>query len=287
MRCVPSLPARRTVSVSTSSTARTTRRRSRSCTLMISDMQVMTSHPELQKWAESRNPSGEQSTSMQSCLIRPVQRILKYPLFLKELSALVADDNARAARVSEAMKTVVGAANHINEMTRLCETFTAELASAIPGFRLTLHIGTIGAHGEVLFWTVEKGRPRREQSGYLIVLPDTIFLLEARKDTRRRGGLAYKLVASVLSETADMAEAVDVDSGERTLCLTLREAPVLLEDGTADISRVFTLKCSSLDDRSRFLRAVQLAAANRRAVLQQSPRAMPMSPGMRTSLVEV
>ncbi len=46
---------------------------------------VLSSSSALQAWAEARNPSNELSSSLQSYLIRPVQRILKYPLLLREI----------------------------------------------------------------------------------------------------------------------------------------------------------------------------------------------------------
>ena len=40
-------------------------------------------------------------------------------------------------------------ASHINEMTKLAETFSAELATAWPRFRLASHLGSLMAHGEI------------------------------------------------------------------------------------------------------------------------------------------
>ena len=53
--------------------------------------QVLSTSSALQTWAEARNPSGELSTALQSYLIRPVQRILKYPLLLREIRSPVFD----------------------------------------------------------------------------------------------------------------------------------------------------------------------------------------------------
>ncbi len=39
----------------------------------------------LQEFLAARNPSGELSFAVQSYLIKPIQRILKYPLLLREL----------------------------------------------------------------------------------------------------------------------------------------------------------------------------------------------------------
>ena len=69
----------------------------------------------------------------------------------------------------------------MNEMTRVCELFSSELASAVPGFRLTSHIGglcptrfmtifgflragLLSAHGEATFINVldEKHRLRKD-----------------------------------------------------------------------------------------------------------------------------
>ena len=43
---------------------------------------------QLQVYLDARNPSGELSHAVQSYLIKPVQRILKYPLLLRELTSV-------------------------------------------------------------------------------------------------------------------------------------------------------------------------------------------------------
>eukprot|EP00048_Salpingoeca_helianthica_P023696 m.26337 g.26337 ORF g.26337 m.26337 type:complete len:1074 (+) comp8929_c1_seq1:17-3238(+) len=253
------------------------------CANHASALQVLSGSTALQAWADARNPSGELSTALSSHLIRPVQRILKYPLLLRELTASLPEE-ARVPQIQAAMQTVVTAANHINDMTKLVETFGSELAAAIPGYRLSLNIGSLMAHGETTMLAEDKTRTRRDASCYLLVLPETIFLFEARKDRKGKGS-AYKLAASILAETAELCDAPDTDAADRVLLWGLREAPVVLEDGTQDNGRLFTFRAATISERSQFVRAIQAAASNKRAVTPGPTP--PRSPGVRTSLVEV
>ncbi|KAK1888948.1 T-lymphoma invasion and metastasis-inducing protein 2 [Dissostichus eleginoides] len=62
---------------------------------------------------ETRNPTNQHSASLESFLIKPVQRILKYPLLLREL----------------ALRAMEDAASHINEMQKIYEEFGCVLGS--------------------------------------------------------------------------------------------------------------------------------------------------------------
>jgi T-lymphoma invasion and metastasis-inducing protein 1 len=49
-------------------------------------------NPKLEQFLIARNPKQQHSSSLESYLIKPIQRILKYPLLLKQLLNFVGED---------------------------------------------------------------------------------------------------------------------------------------------------------------------------------------------------
>lgn len=86
----------------------------------------------LQDFLMSCNTKRQQSTSLESYLIKPIQRILKYPLLLQQLKNLAAGSASEEGCGSEAHQALVDAlfgmervAEHINEMQRIHEEYGA------------------------------------------------------------------------------------------------------------------------------------------------------------------
>jgi T-lymphoma invasion and metastasis-inducing protein 1 len=99
----------------------------------------------LQEFLQSRNPRQQHSSTLESYLIKPIQRILKYPLLLQQLRNLT--DSASSEHqhlvgtltpcgvlecafhvvcpVAEALKGMEKVAEHINEMQRIHEEYGA------------------------------------------------------------------------------------------------------------------------------------------------------------------
>ncbi|XP_078698771.1 rho guanine nucleotide exchange factor TIAM1-like isoform X2 [Branchiostoma floridae x Branchiostoma belcheri] len=72
---------------------------------------------------EARNPKHQHSATLESFLIKPIQRIMKYPLLLKQLAALTNHESDEHFHLSEALKGMTSVAEHINEMQRLFEEY--------------------------------------------------------------------------------------------------------------------------------------------------------------------
>eukprot|EP00055_Hartaetosiga_balthica_P012678 m.62344 g.62344 ORF g.62344 m.62344 type:complete len:1611 (-) comp8028_c0_seq1:154-4986(-) len=79
------------------------------------------------EWLDARNPRQEQSASFASLLIKPFQRILKYPLLLKSIDDNLPGQGEVNAIVKEALGCVKGIASHINSMKGLCDVFEEPL----------------------------------------------------------------------------------------------------------------------------------------------------------------
>uniref|UniRef100_A0A667Y9H2 TIAM Rac1 associated GEF 1 n=1 Tax=Myripristis murdjan TaxID=586833 RepID=A0A667Y9H2_9TELE len=74
---------------------------------------------------DERNPKQQHSSTLESYLIKPIQRVLKYPLLLRELYSLTDPDSEEHYHLDVAMKAMNKVASHINEMQKIHEEFGA------------------------------------------------------------------------------------------------------------------------------------------------------------------
>ncbi|KAM4866026.1 rho guanine nucleotide exchange factor TIAM2 [Thomomys bottae] len=72
---------------------------------------------------DARNPTKQHSSTLESYLIKPVQRVLKYPLLLKELVSLTDLESEEHYHLTEALKAMEKVASHINEMQKIYEDY--------------------------------------------------------------------------------------------------------------------------------------------------------------------
>lgn len=79
----------------------------------------------LQEFLQSKNPRQEHSSTLESYLIKPIQRILKYPLLLLQLKNLTDPYCDEHMHLVEALKGMEKVAEHINEMQRIHEEYGA------------------------------------------------------------------------------------------------------------------------------------------------------------------
>ncbi|XP_043919335.1 rho guanine nucleotide exchange factor TIAM2 isoform X2 [Protopterus annectens] len=77
------------------------------------------------EFLDARNPTKQHSSTLESYLIKPVQRVLKYPLLLKELVSLTDPDSEEHYHLTEALKAMEKVASHINEMQKIYEDYGA------------------------------------------------------------------------------------------------------------------------------------------------------------------
>ncbi|CAH2251619.1 T-lymphoma invasion and metastasis-inducing 2 isoform X1 [Pelobates cultripes] len=75
------------------------------------------------EFLDARNPTKQHSSTLESYLIKPVQRVLKYPLLLKELVSLTDNESEEHYHLTEALKAMEKVASHINEMQKIYEDY--------------------------------------------------------------------------------------------------------------------------------------------------------------------
>uniref|UniRef100_UPI00398ED36A rho guanine nucleotide exchange factor TIAM1-like isoform X2 n=1 Tax=Pristiophorus japonicus TaxID=55135 RepID=UPI00398ED36A len=82
-------------------------------------------NPAFKAFLDAQNPKQQHSSTLESYLIKPIQRVLKYPLLLKELISLTDSDSEEHYHLTVAMKAMNKVASHINEMQKLHEEYGA------------------------------------------------------------------------------------------------------------------------------------------------------------------
>ncbi|KAG5846781.1 hypothetical protein ANANG_G00118600 [Anguilla anguilla] len=82
------------------------------------------------EFLEAKNPTKQHSSTLESYLIKPVQRVLKYPLLLRELVSLTDSDSEEHYHLTEthlhtqpSTQAMEKVASHINEMQKIYEDY--------------------------------------------------------------------------------------------------------------------------------------------------------------------
>ncbi|XP_061157572.1 rho guanine nucleotide exchange factor TIAM2 [Syngnathus typhle] len=75
------------------------------------------------EFLDARNPTKQHSSTLESYLIKPVQRVLKYPLLLRELVSLTDANSEEHYHLTEALRAMEKVASHINEMQKIYEDY--------------------------------------------------------------------------------------------------------------------------------------------------------------------
>ncbi|XP_047660647.1 rho guanine nucleotide exchange factor TIAM1 isoform X2 [Tachysurus fulvidraco] len=81
--------------------------------------------PEFKAFLAKRNPRQQHSSTLESYLIKPIQRVLKYPLLLRELYCLTDPESEEHYHLNVAIKAMNKVASHINEMQKIHEEYGA------------------------------------------------------------------------------------------------------------------------------------------------------------------
>uniref|UniRef100_A0A3Q3KV78 DH domain-containing protein n=2 Tax=Mastacembelus armatus TaxID=205130 RepID=A0A3Q3KV78_9TELE len=137
------------------------------------------------RFLETRNPTNQHSSSLESYLIKPVQRVLKYPLLLRELVSLTDPESPEHTHLTDALRAMEKVASHINEMQKIYEDYgavfdqlTAEQSS--PDKQVTeISMGEFLVHSSVVWLNPLPclGRLRKEPELTLFVFKRAVILV--------------------------------------------------------------------------------------------------------------
>ncbi|CAJ1077763.1 T-lymphoma invasion and metastasis-inducing protein 2 [Xyrichtys novacula] len=135
------------------------------------------------RFLEARNPTNQHSASLESYLIKPVQRVLKYPLLLRELVSLTDPESPEHTHLTEALRAMEKVASHINEMQKIYEEYGSVfdlLAAEQSGAdKQEISMGEFLVHSSVIWLNPlpSLGRLRKDPELTLFVFKRAVILV--------------------------------------------------------------------------------------------------------------
>ncbi|XP_012937622.1 protein still life, isoform SIF type 1 isoform X2 [Aplysia californica] len=111
----------------------------------------------LREFLRARNPKQQHSATLESYLIKPIQRILKYPLLLQQLCNMTHLDTDEHHHLSEALKGMEAVAEHINEMQKIYDEYGSVFDELTKSYKennphkppIELNVGDLQMYGTV------------------------------------------------------------------------------------------------------------------------------------------
>ncbi|RLW03356.1 hypothetical protein DV515_00006661 [Chloebia gouldiae] len=214
---------------------------------------------------DAQNPRRQHSSTLESYLIKPIQRILKYPLLLKELFALTDVDSEEHYHLDVAIKTMNKVASHINEMQKIHEEYGAvfdQLIAEQTGEKkevADLSMGDLLLHNTVIWLNPPASLGKWKKEPELAAFGSHRASIYEDWDPFRfrhmipLEALQVRALASADAETNSVCEIVHVKS-----------------ESEGRPERTFHLCCSSPEHRKDFLKAVHsiLRDKHRRQLLK-------------------
>ncbi|XP_041949328.1 LOW QUALITY PROTEIN: T-lymphoma invasion and metastasis-inducing protein 1-like [Alosa sapidissima] len=226
--------------------------------------------PDFKAFLDERNPRRQHSFTLESYLIKPIQRVLKYPLLLRELHSLTDPESDEHYHLDVAMKAMNKVASHINEMQKIHEEYGAvfdQLISEQSGERkevADLSMGDLLLHATVAWINPPPSLVKGKKEPELAVFVFRTALVFVYKDSSKH---KKKIGASHRVSTADEKDPIRFRHMIPTDDLQLRNLGNA--DGTAMCEivhvrsesegrpeRTFHLCCSSPDSKKDFLKTV-------------------------------
>nr|XP_005548893.2 rho guanine nucleotide exchange factor TIAM1 isoform X2 [Macaca fascicularis] len=235
---------------------------------------------------DAQNPKQQHSSTLESYLIKPIQRILKYPLLLRELFALTDAESEEHYHLDVAIKTMNKVASHINEMQKIHEEFGAvfdQLIAEQTGEKkevADLSMGDLLLHTTVIWLNppASLGKWKKEPELAAFVFKTAVVLVYKDGSKQKK-----KLVGShrlsiyedwdpcrfrhmIPTEALQVRALASTDADANAVC----EIVHVKSESEGRPERVFHLCCSSPESRKDFLKAVHsiLRDKHRRQLLK-------------------
>ncbi|XP_049322920.1 rho guanine nucleotide exchange factor TIAM1 isoform X1 [Astyanax mexicanus] len=229
--------------------------------------------PAFKAFLDERNPKQQHSSTLESYLIKPIQRVLKYPLLLRELYTLTDPDSEEHYHLDVAMKAMNKVASHINEMQKLHEEFGAvfdQLISEQTGEKkevADLSMGDLLLNTSVTWLNPPSslGKWKKEpQLATFVFKTAVVFVCKDFSKQKKKIGGSHR--ASISGEERDpfrfrhmistSALQVRALSGADGDSATVCEIIHIKSESEGRPERVFHLCCSSPESKKDFLRTV-------------------------------
>nr|XP_043870936.1 rho guanine nucleotide exchange factor TIAM1-like isoform X2 [Solea senegalensis]XP_043870937.1 rho guanine nucleotide exchange factor TIAM1-like isoform X2 [Solea senegalensis] len=243
--------------------------------------------PDFKAFLDERNPKQQHSSTLESYLIKPIQRVLKYPLLLKELYSLTDPDSEEHYHLDVAMKAMNKVASHINEMQKIHEEFGAvfdQLITEQSGEKkevADLSMGDLLLHTSVTWINppASLGKWKKEPQMATFVFKTAVVFVckDGSKHKKKMGGSHRVSVSADEKDPFRFRHMIPTDALQvRSLSNTDGESSAVCEivhirsESEGRPERAFQLCCSSPESRKDFLKTVHsvLREKHRRQLLK-------------------
>uniref|UniRef100_A0A8C4ICQ6 TIAM Rac1 associated GEF 1b n=1 Tax=Dicentrarchus labrax TaxID=13489 RepID=A0A8C4ICQ6_DICLA len=243
--------------------------------------------PDFKAFLDERNPKQQHSSTLESYLIKPIQRVLKYPLLLKELYSLTDPDSEEHYHLDVAMKAMNKVASHINEMQKIHEEFGAvfdQLITEQSGEKkevADLSMGDLLLHTSVTWINppASLGKWKKEPQMATFVFKTAVVFVckDGSKQKKKMGGSHRVSVSSEEKDPFRFRHMIPTDALQvRSLANADGEGSAVCEivhtksESEGRPERTFQLCCSSPESRKDFLKTVHsiLREKHRRQLLK-------------------
>ncbi|KAI7793245.1 putative T-lymphoma invasion and metastasis-inducing protein 1, partial [Triplophysa rosa] len=240
--------------------------------------------PEFKAFLAKRNPRQQHSSTLESYLIKPIQRVLKYPLLLRELHSLTDPDSEEHYHLDVAMKAMNKVASHINEMQKIHEEYGAvfdQLISEQSSEKkevADLSMGDLLLHDTVVWMNppsaLMKGKRDPELAAFVFKTAVVFVYKDCSKHKKKIGG-SHR--ASVLDERDPFrfrhmisTDALQVRNLPNSDGSAMCEIVHVRSESEGRPERTFHICCSSPESKKDFLKTVHsiLRVKQRRQLMQ-------------------
>nr|XP_057937906.1 rho guanine nucleotide exchange factor TIAM2-like [Doryrhamphus excisus] len=209
------------------------------------------------QFLDTRNPSRQHSSSLDSFLIKPVQRVLKYPLLLRELISLTRPDSAEHIRLTEALQAMEEVACHMNEVKKIHEDFGHVFQQLACDSQVSM--GDFLLHSSAAWLNPPSGLLKKEPEVTLFVFKRAVIVVSRDKKKKKKMAASRSLLPDaykfrcVIPVSALLVQPFDV-TGWETSC-TWELVHCRCEEGVA--CEVFRLNSRALESKMKVLRVLQ------------------------------
>ncbi|KAF5898578.1 T-lymphoma invasion and metastasis-inducing protein 1-like isoform X1, partial [Clarias magur] len=229
--------------------------------------------PDFKAFLDERNPKQQHSSTLESYLIKPIQRVLKYPLLLRELYTLTDPESEEHYHLDVAVKAMNKVASHINEMQKLHEEFGAvfdQLIAEQTGSKkqvADLSMGDLLLH-TTLIWlnpASSLGKWKKEPQLATFVFKTAVVFVckDGTKQKKKMGGSQRGSVSNEDRDPFRFRHMISTDALQvRTLTGADGDSAAVCEiihvksESEGRPERVFHLCCSSPESKKDFLKTV-------------------------------
>ncbi|VDK87623.1 unnamed protein product [Litomosoides sigmodontis] len=199
---------------------------------------------------EKLNISGEQSESAQSLLIKPIQRVLKYPLFLRQIKDNCLQGSVERQQGEQALTRMQALAEYVNEMQRLTEQYgqTIDEISSKNGAASRMNFSQLLMFAHITWLNCPENRSRPIAC---VAFVFTSLILIFCPTLSKNKGKVYRVLP-----------IVEVDVNESSGQSSQSQHAFILTHIGSPREPVYHLCCCQAEIKNHFIKSIRKAAAS-------------------------